>query len=92
MKRMTREQRRRLRVKLYGIFVAVVFVAFAALLAVAIRYGIYVQRLVKEYAESPYGGAQVVTMPENFDEDAFKWACTRYELEKDAALYLQLRR
>lgn len=92
MKRMTREQRRRLRVKLYGAFVAILFVTVVALIVTAIRYGIYVKRLVEEYAESPYGNAQVVTLPENFDEDAFRRASTRYELEKDAALYLQLRR
>ena len=88
----TREQRRRRREIAYRIFVAVLFLAVLALTTVAIRYGIYVQQLVQEYAESPYGNVEVVTLPADFDEAAFDNACLRYELEKDAGLYVALRR
>ena len=86
----TREQRRRRRELAYHIFVAVLFVAVLALCVVAIRYGMYVSRLVKEYAESPYANVEVVTLPADFDEAAFENACLRYELEKDAALQAEL--
>jgi len=88
----TREQRRRRREIAYRIFVAVLFLAVLALCVVAIRYGMYVSRLVKEYAESPYANVEVVTLPADFDEAAFDNACLRYELEKDAGLYVALRR
>ena len=85
----TREQRRRMRRRLYFVWMLVLVLALSVLIGAAVRYGMYIQRRALEMSQV-FRTEPVCYLPTDMDWAAYDEAGERYAMEQDPQLYALL--